>query len=384
MAIPWPVNNLTRWALVCAVLCDWCGQASGGHEEISIRPLVETFRAEQRTLPEWSEYPGIVGSREVVNVIALVAGRVKAVHVKAGQAVQKGDLLLELEPDEFQARLAAAKAWLAASQAHRVVARLDHERTLALFKQHGINAQAMDKSSARLKDAQASVEAAEAGWEEARTALDHRVLKSPMNGIVVDKLVSPGDFCLPGLPATLGYPAGRILMKIYNPEALWFEARIPERFSQQVIVGKLATVDIPSAGLSLVDPMVEALPEMDEATRILTFTPRITPPYETSRTFTVRFNLPSRPALKLGMMGQMRFVSGQRHRIEIPETALVRRGQLDTLFVISNDRARLRLVRGGQRNAGTVEILSGLAEGERVISNPGKGLRDGDSVETRL
>lgn len=60
-------------------------------------PGMKTFTVTKRNITEWSEYPGVVGSRNYVDVIAQVMGRINAVHVQVGQPVKKGDLLVELD-----------------------------------------------------------------------------------------------------------------------------------------------------------------------------------------------------------------------------------------------------------------------------------------------
>jgi hypothetical protein len=82
------------------------------------------------------------------------------------------------------------------------------------------------------------------------------------------------------------------------------------------------------------------------------------------------------------MFGRVRFVTGEAKSIKIPAEALVARGQLDTVFLVSEGRAQLRLVRSGKRTADQVEILSGLEAGETLILNPAESLRDGDPVES--
>ena len=340
-------------ALATAGLFLWFGLASCGVAGAAATPVpVKTFTVEQRTVPEWSEYHGVVASRNSVNVIALVMGRIKAVHVKAGQWVRKGELLVEMESAELQAKLDLANARLTTAEAN-----------LAALDTAEVNQPPAAPSPLR-KSAQAALLEAKTLAEEARTVFEYTKLKSPMNGVVIDKQVNPGDFTIPGLPAELGYPAGRILMMVYDPTALWFEARIPERFSKPVTVGAKAIVTIPAEAVSLEGRFSEVLNEVDAA----------------SRTFTARIDLPVRPALKLGMLGTVRFASGQIRQMEVPENSVVERGQLDAVFVLADGHARLRLVRSGKHVAGKVAILSGLAAGEKIILNPPDDLRDGTAV----
>lgn len=357
--------NLSQ-LLRCAALMTCIGAMPSHATERSGEPLaVETFTVVERTIPEWSEYHGVVASRTSVDMIALATGRIKAVHVKVGQAVRRGDVLVELESREAQARFAEAQSRLASAESALRDASGDLDRYKRLAEEGVVSPQKLSQMTDRGESARAVVAIAKAQLSEAETMLSHTVLRSPIDGIVVNKSVNPGDFTMPVLPASFGSPAGRILMEIYDPRALWFEVSIPERYSRTVKVGGKAGVVIGSANLSIQSRFVEVEPSVDER----------------ARTFTARINLPRKSDLKLGMFGRVRFVSGQYTALTIPEVALLERGQLDVVFVHADGQARLRLVRCGKRNSGQVEILSGLASGDKVILNPPKSLRDGDQVD---
>jgi RND family efflux transporter MFP subunit len=347
-------------ALLSSMMADGASSATPA-KAVAARVCV----VEEKTVPQWSEYYGFVRSRNSVDMVALVMGHIKSVYVKAGQRVKTGELLLELDPAEIQARLQAAESRHAAAQASLTEADQRFARVKTLFPLAATKEE-LDAATARLKSAQAAADGAKAQVEEARESLRYTEMRSPMNGIVVDKRVNPGDFTMPGLPAYLGYPAGRVLMTIYDPDALWFEALIPERYSAAVTVGAKAAISISSAGVALEGAFVEVVPNVDEF----------------SRAFMARVDLPPSPSLKPGMFGRARFVTGEARSIQIPAGALVARGQLDTVFLASGGKAQLRLVRGGKRTGDKVEVLSGLAAGETLIVNPAESLRDGDLVET--
>jgi RND family efflux transporter MFP subunit len=317
----------------------------------------------QRDTATWSEYHGAVAARNSVQLIALITGRIRAVHAAAGQRVRKGQVLVELEPQDFEARLTAAESRLAQARASLDEARGQFERDQKLAATGFISEQGLERARARMLGTQAEEAEASANAREARTQLGYTVLRSPIDGIVTDKRVNPGDFSMPGLPAEVGYPAGRVLMTIYDPAALWFEVRVPERYAPHVAVGAPVRVSVPAAAVSLEARFAEIVPVVDD----------------NSRTFTARVHLPAHPALKLGMFGRAQFTSGSRKAIEVPESAVIERGQLDAVFVHADNKAHLRMVRLGKRHQGQVEILSGLKPDERVILHPRANLRDGDA-----
>jgi RND family efflux transporter MFP subunit len=335
-------------------------QPAGKAKTVRILPLQE------QTIPELSEYHGIVRSRNSVELISLVAGRVKAVHAMAGQAVHEGDLLVELDSAEFHARVQAAESRKASAEATKIEADQYFARIRNLFPKGSATREDLDAATARQQSAEAAFHEATARVEEARTALQYTELRSPINGIIIDKKVNPGDFTMPGLPASAGMPSGRVLLTLYDPEALWFEVSIPERLSSSAKVGALAAVTIEPAQFKYEGKFVEVMAGVDES----------------SRNFIARVDLPPSSAVKVGMTGQARFVTGEKKVLTVPTEAVVNRGQLDLVFLAEGGRARLHLVRAGKRTSDKIEILSGLRTGEMLILNPTESLRDGDSIET--
>jgi multidrug efflux pump subunit AcrA (membrane-fusion protein) len=67
----------------------------------------------------------------------------------------------------------------------------------------------------------------------------------------------------------------------------------------------------------------------------------------------------------------------------VPSSAVTTFGQMERVFVVSANRALLRLVKIGARHGADIEILSGLATGERIVADPAAPLRDGQSVEVK-
>ena len=102
-----------------------------------------------------------------------------------------------------------------------------------------------------------------------------------------------------------------------------------------------------------------------------------------SRAYTVKIDLPAMANLRSGMFGRAYFRMGARKVVAVPAPAVVERGQLQSVFVVEDGVARTRLVTAGKRAPNGVEILSGLTEGEKVVSPVPAGLADGARVEVR-
>lgn len=315
-------------------------------------------------LSAWVEYDGVVDSRNRVDVISRVTSRVQSVHVRAGQRVRHGDVLLELESEDFLARLRAAQSRLNTAKANLERMEKEHERIQRLHEDRLASFHDLDAATANWKIALAALDGAEAAVEDAATQLGYTTLISPIDGIVADKGVNPGDFAAPGLASGKDIIEGPVLVTLYDPDSMWIETRIPERFSREVKPGTPVRVTIDAAGLMIEAEFAEVVPVVDKATR----------------SFIARIDLPPAKGLKLGMLGRVHFASGSRSTIIVPSRSLLKRGQLDIVFVDNAGTAELRLVRIGRQDRDGIEVLSGLTAGERIVLNPAESLRDGDRL----
>jgi multidrug efflux pump subunit AcrA (membrane-fusion protein) len=101
-----------------------------------------------------------------------------------------------------------------------------------------------------------------------------------------------------------------------------------------------------------------------------------------SRTFTVKAALGSLPGLRSGLYGKLLLPGGERSGLSVPSSAVVSRGQMQSVFTMADGTARLRLVTLGELIDGRHEVLSGLSVGDRVVLDPDH-VADGSPVEER-
>jgi len=142
------------------------------------------------------------------------------------------------------------------------------------------------------------------------------------------------------------------------------DASLPETRLGTVRAGKTVAVRI------------DALPDALEG-RIAEIVPAIDP---RSRTAIVKISLPSVNGLRSGMFGRaMLAAGGGESALTVPEQAVVRRGQLQSVFVVEGNVARRRLVSLGSQSSGRYTVLSGLSGGEQVVLNPAE-VEDGRPV----
>ncbi len=320
-------------------------------------------------VPLFEEAVGTVRSRTVVAVSAQVSARVLEVTRRSGAPVSPGDLLVRLDAREATSRVAQAKQALAAAEmakrraveskaqgeARLARATSQHERYRKMLAGQAIEAERAEaaetewvQAKSAVAEAQAAIGAADAQIEQMRQVVaeaeileGYTTVSSPIEGVVIERQVEPGDLAQPG----------RTLLVVLDPKALRLEAQVRESLISRIRKGQPLQVTIPAAGERVDGTVAEIVPSADPA----------------SRTFTVRVDLAPTQGAYAGMFGRLRIPLGQREAVRVPAGALVRVGQLETVLVKTGGRWHRRFVTTGRTDAeGLVEILSGLGGGETV------------------
>ena len=152
-----------------------------------------------------------------VSVAPKIAGRVSVVHADDNELVKKGDVLVEIDPRDFQVALAQAKANLARDKATQIQAELNEKRALDLFNRKVISTQERDTNVATAESSRASVQADEAAVEQAELNLGHSKIKAPIDGYVTKEAVATGDYL----------QVGQALMSLVPPR-IWVIANFKE------------------------------------------------------------------------------------------------------------------------------------------------------------
>jgi RND family efflux transporter MFP subunit len=302
------------------------------------RPL-GTVTRERITLRH--EVVGSVQSRMPVEAASRVAARVTEVKVRAGDRVGRGQVLVALDAAELRAKVAQAEGELAAARAELARATADHQRFAALFSRGSVTAHERDAAEAAYRSAAGRAAQAAAAVSAARAALVYTVVRSPVEGVVVERLVEPGDMALVGKP----------LVRLYDNNALRVELAVPEDLARYLAVGTPLDVRVDAARAVYHAQVSEIVPAADPA----------------SRSFLVRAPLAGRGHLRPGMFARASFAAGSQTLLTVPRAAVERIGQLDTVRVDADGTIQTRMVSLGRGLGARVEVLAGLHEGDRVI-----------------
>ena len=302
---------------------------------------VKVFAAAMQPHQAVEEIVGTVRSKQQAVVEAKVSGRVEQYLAVPGESVKAGDLLVQLDVREIEAKVESAKAVL--EQANRELARYTQ-----LVSQNAATRQELEATEARQKVAAAAL-------SETETMLSYARVTAPFDGVVTRKLAEIGDMAMPGKP----------LVEVESPTALRFETDLPEAILNRVTAGQKLAVKV-SAVESLLEGTVSEIAPVADAM---------------SRTFRVKLDLPQTKGMRTGQFGRVVVPVSESEILAVPTSAVVKRGQMESVFVVRDGRAWLRLVKTGKVLGDRVAILSGLEAGDEIVGEVPERMMDGQQVE---
>jgi RND family efflux transporter MFP subunit len=365
-----------------------CGdKIEPGNEKRTEVPIVQVAVAIARTTSQPLFYKA-VGTVQPVTTSTLsskLMGTVKEIRVQEGDRVKQGETLVIIDKRQVTAQLRQAQAVVDearraegaavsardAAVAGAQLALATYERYLRLIKEDSASRQEFDEVEARHRQAEASLKQAEqmlaaaryrvqqteAAVSAAGVSSDDAAILAPYDGVVTAKMSDVGDLATPGTPFLTLESTGGYRVDVVLPE-VYFSA---VRLNQTVMIR------IPALGDQLLEGSVETIvPAADQG----------------SRSFLVKIQLPADEAIRSGMFARVVFNTGEQRMMLIPVCALVPQGQLTGIFIVDDNQiARFRLIRAGRRFDDTVEIITGIDDGQRFVVKPPPTLVDGARVE---
>lgn len=368
-------------ALAFAASAAACSSHDGAGSDATRAPVtVQTARAVEAEVADTFEAGGVIQARTTATLTARILAPVRDVRVTPGDRVRAGQVLVVLDGRDLGAqargatasaaaaaqRTEAAQAEVRAAEASLNLARTTFERISGLHQKGSATRAELDEATAALRGAEAraagaaaraqeavsALESARAASEAAGTTESFTRIAAPFDGIVTEKLIEPGNMAAPGTP----------LLRVEDTRGYRLDVRVDESRIGQIQTGGTVAVLVDSAGRDST-PVEGAVSEISRAVDA------------DARAFLVKIALPEAPGVRSGMFGRARFQVAPRTALTVPEDAIVRRGQVASVYAVEDGVARLRLVRVRGR-----EVLAGLSEGETVVVRPPAGLTDGTRV----
>lgn len=373
--------------LALVAILSGCGVGEK-HPQAATKALAVSVQTASVCRQDWRDAYEATGTVRALSAAVLssrVMAYVREVAVEVGDRVKGGQELIILDAQDLDVNVRRAEAaesevrssipeadnGVAGAKANLDLARSTFKRMEELASKKSISSQEFDEASAKSKSAQAAYDMARAKRSQldsrlvqveqeiraARIMRDYTRIVAPFSGVVTAKSVEPGNLAAPGAP----------LVTIEREGAYRLEASVDESKLPFVKTGQAVEVVLEALDRRLTARVSEIVPAVDAA----------------SRAYTVKIDLPALSNMRSGMFGRAWFPMGVRRVVTVPAMAIVERGQLQSVFVIEDGMARNRLITTGNRQPNTVEVLSGLSEGEKVVSPVASGLADGARVEVR-
>jgi RND family efflux transporter MFP subunit len=365
---------------------------------------VETVKAS--TQEDVYEAVATVRSKTTSVLSSRIMGTIVAIHVKEGDRVQPGQLLVEIDNRDAAAQLKKAQAGLreaeemlqetermiqanesakAAAEAEQSLATSTFNRYRVLLERKSVSQQEFDEAQARYRSKTAEVERvgeilrsmqarreqvlaridqAKAEISQAQIFVSYGRIQSPLRGIVTQKRAEVGVLAAPGTP----------LLTLEDDARYRLEAAVEESKLGKIRRGDSVRVSI------------DALGDQEWTGRVGEIQPTADP---ASRSSLVKIDLPESlmqrapgRILRSGLYGRARFAVGKKSLLTIPHKAVFQRGQLVQVLVVDPSQiARLRLIKTGKIYGERIEVLSGLGEGEKIIVEGVERVNDGNRIE---
>jgi len=356
-------GRLHRWSSASATVAlalslAGCGrQATTEEGEAEAVPTItaEVGKVARQDLVEALTVRGAIAAvpNQDVRISALVPGRVVAMNAAEGDSVAAGQVVAEIDPRPLEDQLRQAAAALSQAKAALENARLNLARTQRLLDR-GIAA------GKEVEDARNQEAAAQAGLDQAAAAVDtaqrqvaRTKVTSPIAGQVVKRLASVGE----QVDGTAAQP----LLEVANLERVELAANVPAERLPSVRVGQRAEISVEGTDQRLTGEVIAIAPAVDPATNAATARIRVANP---------------ELLLKVGMFAQARVAIGERKgALTVPPSAIAKNESGEAaVYVVSNGVAQRTPVKVGLETPGAVELLSGVSEGQTVLTSAVHGL----------
>ena len=360
------------------------------HKVRTVRVAVVESRPMERVVT----VTGLLLADEAATLSVKIGGRLKTLSVDIGSVVKRGDVIGQVEPRDYELRLQQASAAL--SQARATVglplegtddqfdpqktsavkeaiavlneATRNRDRVLKLSKQGVLSTSDLDTVEAAYTVALNRYEAA---GEEARTRqavlaqrraefdlsrqqLNDTSLRSPFDGAIQSRLANVGEFL----------PAGSPVVRLVKTDPLRLRLEVSERDAASVQLNQRVRLTVEGDTNIYIGTLTRVSPAIDEQTRMLL----------------VEADVRNDGSLRPGLFSRAKIVTRENEEgIAIPDQALIVFAGIEKVVVVQEGKALEKMVSTGRRGPGWIEIVAGLAAGERVVLAPGN-LRTGEPV----
>ena len=353
-----PLFNLRRLAalsLGAAFVLAGCSKPVEKAEEI--RP-VRAVRLAADNIDVVAEFPGEVRARVESRLGFRVGGKIVARKVDVGAQVKRGQVLMQLDPQDLQLAQAQANAGLKAAESNRDLAKAELKRYQDLREKNFVSQAVLDSKDTAFKAAQASYEQALAAYRNQTNPAGYTTLISDVDGVVTGVDAEVGQVVAAGNPVVRVAQAGEKEIVIGIPEDKVDALR-------KVTDVRVRTWANPNAVVA--GKLRELSPVADPATR----------------TYTAKISMPNAPeGVKLGMTAYVAFAAKSQHAlIKLPLTSLFNDKGATSVWVVENGNVKLVPVQLAGSSGNDILVSGGIAPGQTIVTAGVNLLKPGQKVK---
>lgn len=307
---------------------------------------------------------GKIEAENSANISTRMMGYVTSVKVKTGQKVSKGQLLATISSTDLQAKKAQAEAGVNQATAFYNSAKRDYDRFVVLFSQKSASQKEMDDMTTHFEMAKASLETAKQMKNEVMAQFSYTNITAPFSGTVTGTFVKEGDMANPGMP----------IVSVEGESKLQAVVMVSESEISNIKNGMTTDVNIKSLDKTVKGKVTEVS----------------TSARNTGGQYIVKIDLDKTENVLSGMFVNVVFPiekqaeKTQNNLVLIPQEAVITQGQLRGIYVVNDDNtAILRWLRLGKTYGNDIEVLSGLASGEKYVLKADGRLFNGVKVSVQ-
>jgi RND family efflux transporter MFP subunit len=352
---------LTAFAL--GIFLSSCGNRDSKTAVLQEKIAVQLAVAELREYPVVYGFSGKLEAEKQTKLSTRLMGQVSRIYVKPGQKVKQGDLLLQIRNQDILAKKAQLEANKVEATSAFESAEKDLKRFEALYSSKSASDKEMDDIRTQYQMAKARLEAVNQMDKEIDESIGYASIRAPFTGTITGKFIQESDMANPGMP----------LLSMESPSQWKIIARIPEADISRLQLNDSVKVQFNALNGKEMDGVIA---EINPSSA------------NTGNQFEAKVILSEQPEqnanLHSGMYATVFYEKGTQPLVLVPKSALVNKGQLVGLYAVGQTgNALLRWVKTGKTYGESIEVLSGLADGETYVQSFDGKLFDGALVENK-
>lgn len=325
---------------------------------ITIQPLaVNTVKVTKTLKPNNIKLTGTIEGLESAIISSRFSGKINNILVEDGQAVNKGDVLLQLDTVELVNSERIAQNNVQQTEANYNTAKLDYQRYCNLYAKNAVTKQQLESAYARMITSQTEVNNAYANLNSAQKQIADGSVQSPITGLIANKLATNGQVVSAGAP----------LLTVEQIDQVYVIVNIEQKDIAAAKIGSTATIT------------VDAYPNQKFVGTVTIVNPVAN---DENRMFKVKLKIDNfSQQLKPGMFAKVTLLAGEAQAVlAIPRSSVISYKGLHYVYIDENNKAKKALVEIGDFIGDLIEVKTGLKSGMSVITNNLDKIKGGDSI----